>query len=72
MTDTALKYRDTKLGANKINKKIKKQANFNVFHFVPLSLQNKNFIVLLSDKSPGAKIGQKSAAVINITNGKLL
>ncbi|RMX37255.1 hypothetical protein pdam_00011391, partial [Pocillopora damicornis] len=30
--------------------------------------KNKNFIVLLSDKSPGAKIGQKSAAVINITN----
>ncbi|KAJ7384559.1 hypothetical protein OS493_021190 [Desmophyllum pertusum] len=30
--------------------------------------QNKNFIVLLSDQSPGAKIGQKSAAVVNITN----
>lgn len=30
--------------------------------------KNKNFIVLLSDKSPGAKIGQKRAAVINITN----
>ena len=35
-------------------------------------LQNKNFIVLLSDQSPGAKIGQKSAAVVNITNGKPL
>lgn len=35
-------------------------------------LQNKNFIVLLSDQSPGAKIGQKSAAVVNITNGKLI
>ncbi|KAL9986334.1 hypothetical protein ACROYT_G000471 [Oculina patagonica] len=30
--------------------------------------KNKNFIVLLSDQSPGAKIGQKSAAVVNITN----
>lgn len=30
--------------------------------------QNKNFIVLLSDQSPGAKIGKKSAAVVNITN----
>ncbi|XP_068693651.1 sodium/calcium exchanger 2-like isoform X2 [Montipora foliosa] len=30
--------------------------------------QNKNFIVLLSDQSPGAKIGVKSAAVVNITN----
>jgi len=35
-------------------------------------LQNKNFIVLLSNQSPGAKIGQKSAAVVNITNGKLI
>lgn len=30
--------------------------------------ENKNFIVLLSDQSAGAKIGTKSAAVINITN----
>ena len=36
-----------------------------------MSFQNKNFIVLLSDQSAGAKIGTKSAAVINITNGKL-
>ena len=36
-----------------------------------LSFQNKNFIVLLSDQSAGAKIGTKSAAVINITNGEL-
>ena len=28
--------------------------------------------MLLSDQSPGAKIGQKSAAVVNITNGKLI
>ena len=41
------------------------QANFTF-----IMLQNKNFIVLLSDQSPGAKIGQKSAAVVNITNGK--
>ena len=26
----------------------------------------------MSDQSPGAKIGHKSAAVVNITNGKLL
>lgn len=30
--------------------------------------QNKNFIVLLSNLSPGAKLGKKSAAVVNITN----
>lgn len=41
-------------------------------HFTFVVLQNKNFIVLLSDQSPGAKIGQKSAAVVNITNGKLI
>ena len=34
--------------------------------------QNKNFIVLLSNLSPGAKLGKKSAAVVNITNGKLV
>jgi len=41
-------------------------------HFTFIMPQNKNFIVLLSDQSPGAKIGQKSAAVVNITNGKLI
>lgn len=41
-------------------------------HLTFIMLQNKNFIVLLSNQSPGAKIGQKSAAVVNITNGKLI
>ena len=36
-----------------------------------ISFQNKNFIVLLHDPSPGAQIGQKSATVVNISNGKL-
>ena len=38
-------------------------------HFFSI-FQNKNFIVLLSNLSPGAKLGKKSAAVVNITNGK--
>ena len=40
--------------------------------FIFSIFQNKNFIVLLSNLSPGAKLGKKSAAVVNITNGKLV